>query len=108
MMRDHDEKSWMFNIIKTIASENKGIMEIADEIERHRGYLTSNDLLLKRREQKTKIRIKEIVENKIKSELWSESGEILLNSSLVKVVLGTSSPYDIAEKIVENFKKNEL
>jgi LAO/AO transport system kinase len=108
MMRDHDEKSWMFNIIKTIASENKGIMEIADEIERHREYLTSNDLLLKRREQKTKIRIKEIVENKIKSELWSESGEILLNSSLVKVVLGTSSPYDIAEKIVENFKKNEL
>jgi LAO/AO transport system kinase len=108
MMRDHDEKSWMFNIIKTIASENKGIVEIADEIERHREYLTSNDLLLKRREQKTKVRIKEIVENKIKSELWSESGEILLNSSLIKVALGTSSPYDIAEKIIENFKKNEL
>jgi LAO/AO transport system kinase len=108
MMRDHDEKSWMFNIIKTIASENKGIVEIAEEIERHREYLTSNELLLKRREQKTKVRIKEIVENKIKSELWSESGEILLNSSLVKVVLGTSSPYDIAEKIIENFKKNGL
>ena len=108
MMRDHDEKSWMFNIIKTIASENKGIVEIADEIKRHREYLTSNDLLLKRREQKTKVRIKEIVENNIKSELWSESGEILLNSSLVKVALGTSSPYDIAEKIIENFKKNEL
>jgi LAO/AO transport system kinase len=108
MMRDHDEKSWMFNIIKTIASENKGIVEIADEIERHREYLTSNELLLKRREQKTKVRIKEIVENKIKSELWSESGEILLNSSLVKVVLGTSSPYDIAEKIIEKFKKNGL
>jgi LAO/AO transport system kinase len=108
MMREHDEKSWMYNIIKTIASENKGIVEIADEIERHRDYLTSNDLLLKRREQKTKVRIKEIVENKIKTELWSESGEILLNSSLVKVVLGTSSPYDIAEKIIENFKKNEL
>ncbi|UCH64516.1 MAG: methylmalonyl Co-A mutase-associated GTPase MeaB [Ignavibacterium sp.] len=108
MMREHDEKSWMFNIIKTIAPENIGIVEIADEIGRHREYLTSNDLLLKRREQKTKVRIKEIVENKIKSELWNESGEILLNSSLVKVVLGTSSPYDIAEKIVENFKRNEL
>ena len=108
MMRDHDEKSWMFNIIKTIASENKGIVEIADEIERHREYLNTNDLLFKRREQKTKVRIKEIVENKIKSELWNESGEILLNSSLVKVALGTSSPYDISEKIIENFKKNRL
>ena len=109
MMRDHDEKSWMFKIIKTIASENKGIVEIADEIERHKEYLSSNDLLLKRREQKTKIRIKEIVENKIKTELWSESGEILLNSSLMKAELGASSPYDIAEEILENFKKlNEL
>ena len=109
MMRDHDEKSWMFNIIKTIATENKGIVEIADEIERHKQYLLSNDLLLKKREQKTKIRIKEIVENKIRNELWSESGEILLNSSLMKVVLGTLSPYDIAEEIIENFKKqNEL
>jgi len=105
MMRDHDEKSWMFKIIKTIASENKGIVEIADEIERHKEYLSSNDLLLKRREQKTKIRIKEIVENKIKTELWSESGEILLNSSLMKAELGASSPYDIAEEILENFKK---
>jgi LAO/AO transport system kinase len=108
MMREHDEKSWMFKIIKTIASENKGIVEIADEIERHRDYLTTNDLLLKKREQKTKVRIKDIVESKIKTELWSESGEILLNSSLVKVVLGDSSPYDIAEKIIDNFKKNEL
>lgn len=109
MMRDHDEKSWMFKIIKTIASENKGIVEIADEIERHKEYLSSNDLLLKRREQKTKIRIKEIVENKIKTELWSESGEILLNSSLMKAELGASSPYAIAEEILENFKKeNEL
>jgi putative protein kinase ArgK-like GTPase of G3E family len=82
--------------------------EIADEIERHRDYLTTNDLLLKKREQKTKVRIKDIVESKIKTELWSESGEILLNSSLVKVVLGDSSPYDIAEKIIDNFKKNEL
>jgi LAO/AO transport system kinase len=108
MMREHDEKSWMFKIIKTIASENKGIVEIADEIERHRDYLTTNDLLLKKREQKTKVRIKDIVESKIKTELWSESGEILLNSSLIKVVLGDSSPYDIAEKIIDNFKKNEL
>jgi len=105
MMRDHDEKSWMFNTIKTIASENKGIVEIANEIERHREYLSTNNLLLKRREQKTIIRIKDIVEDKIRKELWSESGEILLNSSLMKVVLGTSSPYDIAKEIIDNFKK---
>ena len=109
MMRDHDVNSWMYNIIKTIASENKGIIEIVDEIEKHKQFLVSNDLLLKRREQKTKIRIKEIVENKIMTKLWSESAEILLNSSLMKVVQGNLSPYEIAEEIIEKFKKhNEL
>jgi len=109
MMRDHDVNSWMYNIIKTIASENKGIVEIVDEIEKHKQFLVSNDLLLKRREQKTKIRIKEIVENKIMTSLWSESAEILLNSSLMKVVQGNLSPYEIAEEIIEKFKKhNEL
>ncbi len=105
MMRDHDEKSWMINIIRTIAVENKGIDEIANEIERHKEYLTSNNLHLKKREQRTKIRIKNIVEDKIRGELWSESGEISLNSSLEKIVIGKLSPYHIAEKIIEEFKK---
>ena len=104
MMRDHDEKSWMINIIKTIAVQNKGIDEIANEIERHKEYLTSNNLLLKKREQRTKNRIKNLVEDKIREELWSESGEISLNLSLEKVVLGKLSPYHIAEKIIEEFK----
>ena len=47
---------------------------------------------------------KTIVEDKIKKELWSESGEISLNSSLEKVVLGTISPYHIAEQIINEFK----
>jgi LAO/AO transport system kinase len=104
MMRDHDEKSWMIKIIRTIATQNKGIDEIANEIEIHKDYLTSNNLLFKKREQRTINRIKYIVEDKIREELWSESGEISLNSSLEKVVLGKLSPYHIAEKIIEEFK----
>lgn len=107
MMREHDEKSWMPNIIKTIASENTGIDEIENEIERHRQYLLKNNLFLQKRELKTKNRIKTIVEDKIKKELWSESGEISLNSSLEKVVLGTISPYHIAEQIINEFKNQK-
>jgi len=105
MMREHDEKSWMINIIKTIAVQNKGIDEIANEIERHKEYLTSNNLLLKKREQKTKNRIKNIVEDKIRAELWSESGEISLNLLLEKVVFGKLSPYHIAEEIIADYKR---
>lgn len=103
MMKDHDEISWLPKIIKTIASENKGIAEIADEIKNHYDYLTKQNLFLTKRENQARFRIKEIVENKIREKLWSESGEKYLNSSLEKVVLGNLSPYHIAEEIIENF-----
>lgn len=106
MMRDHDEKSWMPNIIKSIASENKGIDEIANEINRHHDYLVKSEKFLLKREEQTKNRIKEIVEERIKEELWNDKGENSLNSTLKKVVLGDLSPYHIAEEIIENFKNN--
>ncbi|MBT8378272.1 MAG: methylmalonyl Co-A mutase-associated GTPase MeaB [Ignavibacteria bacterium] len=103
MMKDHDEKTWMPKIIKTIASENKGILEIAGEIERHKTFMNENNFFIQKRESQTKIRIKEIVESKIRKQIWSESGEKFLNSSLEKVVLGDLSPYYIAEEIILDF-----
>ena len=104
MMKDHDENSWMPKIIKAVAVENKGITEIAEEMERHRKYLTQQNKFLKRREERTKVRIRNIVEEKIREELWSGTGEKSLNSSIDKVVLGNLSPYHIAEEIIENYK----
>ncbi|MBK9097835.1 MAG: methylmalonyl Co-A mutase-associated GTPase MeaB [bacterium] len=103
MMKDHDEKSWMPGIIKTVAAENKGMDEVLAEIERHRKFMEVQNLFLKKREKQAKNRIKEIVENKIREELWSESGEKSLNSTVEKVILGNLSPYHIAEEIIENF-----
>ncbi len=104
MMKDHDEKSWMPDIIKAIAVENKGIQEIAAEIDRHRDYLNRQNKFYKKREERTKVRIRNIVEEKIREELWSGTGEKSLNSSIDKVVLGNLSPYHIAEEIIENYK----
>lgn len=106
MMRDHDASSWMPNIIKTIASENEGIQETASEINRHKDYLLNSGNLKTRREIRTKIRIKDIVEDKLKSVLWNDIREKSLNSSLEKVVLGSLSPYHIADEIINNFKEH--
>jgi LAO/AO transport system kinase len=105
-LRAHDADSWMPGIIKAVATENKGIQEIADEITRHTQYLNSSGNFIKNREKRIKVRIKDIVEEKIRQELWGDKRENSLNSSLEKVVLGNLSPYHIAEKIIEDFKKN--
>lgn len=104
MIKDHDENSWLPQIIKTIASDNTGIDETISEIENHKIYLEDKKLFLTKREKQTKLRIKEIVEHKLRDELWSESGENLLNSTLEKVILGNLSPYHIAEEIIDEFK----
>ncbi|MHB1688616.1 MAG: methylmalonyl Co-A mutase-associated GTPase MeaB [Ignavibacteriaceae bacterium] len=105
MMKDHDQNSWLPNIIKTTAIENKGIDEIAIEISNHKNFLLESGKFTGRRERHVKVRIKEIVEDQIRNKLWNGEGEKSLNSSLEKIVLGNSSPYHIAEEIIENFKK---
>jgi len=104
MIKDHDENSWLPNIIKAVASENKGIDEIATEIDRHKDFMKHKNLFKLKREKQAKIRIKEIVEHKLKDKLWSETGENSLISSLENIVLGNFSPYQIAEEIIEDFK----
>jgi len=103
-MRDRDANSWMPNIIKSVASENKGIEEIAAEIARHKNYLNEHALFQKKREEHTKSRIKVIVEEKLREELWSGDGGKALHTSLEKIIYGGLSPYHIAEEIIIKFK----
>lgn len=104
MIKDHDENSWIPKIIKSVASESKGIEDIASEIERHKNFMNDKKFFIAKREKQAKIRIKEIVEHKLQRELWSENTERTLNSSLDKVVLGNLSPYQIADDIINEFK----
>jgi LAO/AO transport system kinase len=106
MMKDHDKDSWLPNIIKAVAVENKGIEDIAGEIEKHKEYLTASKNFLKKRETQAKARIIDIVEEKLRSEILSKNGKKFLNSTVGKVVRGSISPYQIAEEIIEEFKKN--
>lgn len=102
MMRDHTENDWLPNIIKAIASENFGIQEIADEIESHKTFLEQNQMLVKKRAEHFRIRIKEIVELKIKDNLWRGDRSMWLNNSLKKVVDGEESPYQIADLLLSD------
>jgi GTPase len=107
MMKPHDKNSWIPSIIKTVATEKKGILEITEEIERHREYLINQNKFLTKREEQIKKRIKDIVEEQIRIELWTNKGKNSLNSVLEKVIIGNFSPYYIAEEIIENYKNQK-
>lgn len=103
-LRDHDENTWMIPIVKSIASENKGIGDIVKAIDSHKTYLEEKGLLKKFRERRSKARIKDIVEFILQKELWSDDRIRNLNEAIEDVVLGNISPYNLAHKIVDNYK----
>ncbi len=106
MLRDHNAEDWLPNIVKSVASENKGIEEIIFEIEKHRDYLVDHNLLKKVRAEHSKLRVKEIVEEFIKGELWNTKRLIELDEEIQKVVAGEYSPYQIAEDLINNYKNS--
>ncbi len=104
-MRDHDENTWMIPIVKSIASQNEGINDIVESIKQHQQYLLDKDLFKKLREQRSKKRIKEIVESILQKEIWSDDRTTNLNNAIEDVVLGNISPYSLAEQIVTHYKE---
>lgn len=106
MMKEHTKNSWLPDIIKTIASEGKGIKEIYEAIISHRDFMINSESFYPKRQKQVRTRIKEIVEEKLKKRLWNSSIEATLDSSLENVVLGNLSPYHIADSILEKFKKH--
>jgi len=102
--RWHDENTWIPEVIKSVGTENRGIKEILDAVFRHQQYLEIKNLLNAKRHDRHIQRIRNIVETKIMSDLWSkiveEKGESELNPS------SPVPPYNLAEKLINDYKKH--
>jgi LAO/AO transport system kinase len=107
MMRDHNAQSWMPNVLKTVATENKGIAEVVIELERHQAWLNSEAQFGKHRLQRVEERIREIVRDKLLHELWNSDRitafmeERLKTDAALKI-----SPYENAGLIIDEFKNS--
>jgi len=99
------EKGWMPDVIQTVASEGKGVDHVAEMIQLHRSYLTNYDLLLKKREERVTERIRELVGDRLRIEFWNDARNKLLESKIQSVLSRQSTPYDLAEQLIENFKQ---
>lgn len=104
MMRDHDAESWQPNIIKTVATENKGIEDVAEEIQRHQDFMNSKNRLNENRFFKFQNRVKEIVESKLIKDFWNGGKEFESLVTSNQFENDRFSPYNIANKMISQFK----
>lgn len=102
--RSHDAESWMPDVLKTQASEGKGIDEVAGEIQRHRSYLEATGALQKRRKGRLERRIREIIDDQLHTEFWSSERSLALHEKLDLLLQRQSNPYDVAAGLLEDFR----
>lgn len=104
MMKSNYNPDWHTPIIKTVASANQGLDELRATIEKHKNYLFESNTFEIKRTEKTKLRIREIIHNYLTLELWSDERKHKLEVYLKEVISSKISPYEVANKILNDYK----
>ena len=92
---------WEIPVLKTVAETGDGVHELADTLERHRGWLGESGELSKRRRQRLAERVREEVARSVQRSVWQERGGAeALERALPDLETGRASPYDVAALIL--------
>jgi LAO/AO transport system kinase len=100
--------AWTPPILKTVASEGKGISELAAAIVNYENFLESRDLLLKKKISNWRERLVEMLRQELLERLLQES---LPESELVRLAAEIAEhrrdPYSLVEEVVANFGRGQ-
>ncbi len=101
--RPHDEHSWLVDIVKTQANDGLGIPDLAALVGRHREYLERGGGLQARRKDRLAKRVKDLVEERLQTDLWSRERLGMLAQDVERAYERTTTPYAIAEQLISHF-----
>lgn len=103
--KPHDAEQWMPDVVKTQASDGKGVSDVAALIDRHRAYLVSSGALERRRKERLERRIREIIDDRLQVDFWDAPRSNELAARLGMVYQKELTPYELAARLVEDFKQ---
>jgi len=99
--RPHDKNSWLPEVIKSVASEGKGIEDVAAQIQLHKEYLMRSGEFEKRRGRQMKTCIEEIIANRFNVQFWNASRYQLLDLRIHSIISRSITPYEAAEELLK-------
>ncbi len=98
----HREDGWLPPIVKTVATENKGVDDLAAAIEKYRDFHFSSDLGNQRRRAIARWRILELLRERLVSRtLASESASQRLDLLADEVARRERDPYSAVEELIK-------
>ena len=97
---------WEPPALTVSALNDVGVEEVVDAIERHAGYLRESGELERRRRTRLARHTREVVDRSLRRLVWEDgAGEEGLAAGLERVARGETSPYELAQEILADVKK---
>jgi LAO/AO transport system kinase len=99
--QDAAPAAWEIPVLKTTAETGEGVVELAETLERHLGWLHDSGEMSRRRRQRLAERVREEVARTVQRSVWQERGGAeALDRALPDLEAGRVSPYDVAALIL--------
>ena len=96
-----DDARWTPPVLRTIATEEQGITELAEALDRHYRYLETSGELRARRRARLRERVVDVVEDRTRRRLWSDEGTTAwLEARLPQLEAGEATPFQIADALL--------
>lgn len=98
--QDEHPEQWTPPVLRTIAAQNEGIVEIAEAVDRHFRYLEASGELRVRRRARLRERVMEIVEQQLRQRLWRDTATLSwLDAQLDGLESGALVPFAVADDL---------
>ena len=98
---------WNPEVVKTVASEGKGIGDIAKGINLHREFLERSGLLQKKRQSRLIERTRELIHERLQFDFWNDHREAVFKRKIEKVLAHQTTPYEVADELYFTFQKQK-
>ena len=104
----HREQGWQSEVVKTVASEGEGVEAVAALIESHRSFLASSGELARKRKARLRNRIRELIDAQLQVDFWNAERSEELERAIEAVLNHELTPYDVASRLLSQFKGSML
>jgi len=104
----HREQGWQSEVVKTVASEGEGVEAVAALIESHRSFLASSGELARKRKARLRNRIRELIDAQLQVDFWNAERSEELERAIETVLNHELTPYDVASRLLSQFKGSML
>jgi LAO/AO transport system kinase len=97
----HGAAGWTPPVLRTVAAKGEGTEDVLGALDRHFAYLEGSGALRRRRRDRLRERVVEVVERKVRERLWGDADTAAwLEERLETVESGAVTPFAVADELL--------